>query len=474
MRIGARVFLGYFLIVGLGVFFLMRIFVEELKPGVRQSTEETLVDTANLLAELVAGEVKQGTIASGQWKRAVDAYARRKLSARISGFVKAGVNHRIYVTDARGIVLYDSDGKDVGADYSRWNDVYLTLRGRYGARSTRVNPGNELSSIMYVAAPIRDGDTIIGVVTVAKPNLSVQPFIEAGRRHLLRAGVVLVLLSLAVGLAFSLAMSRSVGKVVHYAEDLSKGRRVPQPALPGELRSLGRAVTELRQQLDGKSYVEEYIHAFLHEIKSPLAAIYGAAELLEGEMTAQERLRFLENIRSECERLREILDRLLDLARVEQRQALDVREPIPLRAVADEVGASIEPLLSAARVQFVIDVAQFLSVRGDPFLVRQALHNLVDNALQFARPGTAITVSARSEGGRVQLRVHNFGDPIPEFALPRLFERFYSLPRPGTQKRSTGLGLPFVREVALLHQGEATIENAPEGGVTASLLLPLA
>jgi len=122
----------------------------------------------------------------------------------------------------------------------------------------------------------------------------------------------------------------------------------------------------------------------------------------------------------------------------------------------------------------VIDVAPFLSARGDPFLVRQALHNLVDNALQFAPPGTAITVSARSEGGRVQLRVHNFGDPIPEFALPRLFERFYSLPRPGTQKKSTGLGLPFVREVALLHQGEATIENARDGGVTASLFLPLA
>lgn len=473
MRIGLRVFLGYFLIVGLGVFFLMRIFINELKPGVRQSTEETLVDTANLLAELVAGDVKNGTLATGAWKQAVDTYARHKLDARISGFVKAGVNHRIYVTDARGIVLYDSDGKDVGADYSRWNDVYLTLRGKYGARSTRTNPSNDLSSIMYVAAPIRDGDEILGVLTVGKPNLSVQPFIEAGRRNLVRAGVVLVLLSLAVGLAFSVGMSRSVDKVVRYAGDLARGKRVPQPKLRGELHELARAVTELREELDGKSYVEQYIHAFLHEIKSPLAAIYGAAELLEGEMSAQERARFLANVRGECQRVRQILDRLLELARIEQLQALQSRAPIALRALAEEIHAASAPLLSAGQLSFHNELAE-LRVLGDPFLVRQALNNLVDNAIQFTPRGGTITLTGTSEHGRVALRLHDTGSHIPDFALARVFERFYSLPRPGTQKKSTGLGLSFVREVALLHEGEVRIENASEGGVTAILVLPAA
>ena len=60
--------------------------------------------------------------------------------------------------------------RDVGKDYSRWNDVYLTLRGRYGARSTRERPERRASSVMHVAAPIRDGDKIVGVLTVAKPN----------------------------------------------------------------------------------------------------------------------------------------------------------------------------------------------------------------------------------------------------------------------------------------------------------------
>jgi two-component system sensor histidine kinase CreC len=109
---------------------------------------------------------------------------------------------------------------------------------------------------------------------------------------------------------------------------------------------------------------------------------------------------------------------------------------------------------------------------GDPFLLRQALNNLMDNAIQFSPPGGAITLTGDTGNGRVVLRLHNTGSHIPDFAAARLFERFYSLPRPGTQQKSTGLGLAFVKEVALLHDGEVTLDNAPEGGVAARLDLP--
>ncbi|HEX4824311.1 MAG TPA: two-component system sensor histidine kinase CreC [Candidatus Polarisedimenticolaceae bacterium] len=472
MPIGVRVFLGYILIVGLAVFFLVKVFVNEIKPGVRQTTEETLVDTANLLAELLAAEVRDGTVATGRFKESMDASVRRSINARIGGFTKAGTSYRIYVTDARGIVLYDSDGKAEGADYSRWNDVYLTLRGRYGARSTREDPSDERSSVMYVAAPIRDGEKIVGVVTIAKANRSVEPFIAAGRSHLLRAGVVLALLSLGVGIAFSIWMSRSVQEVVRYAGDLTAGKRIVEPRLRGELQQIGRAVTELREKLDGKTYVEEYIHAFMHELKSPLAAIYGAAELLEGEMPASERARFLQNIQTECQRLRQILDRLLDLARVEQRQSLETRVKVAVADLTSELRVANAALLSAGELAFVDRLPPGLAVMGDPFLLRQALNNLMDNAIQFSPPGGTITWSGDVSNGRVRLRLHNTGSHIPEFAAGRLFERFYSLPRPGTQKKSTGLGLAFAKEVALLHGGELTVENATEGGVAAILILP--
>lgn len=91
---------------------------------------------------------------------------------------KKAINHRIYITDKQGIVIADSWQQDVGKDYSQWNDVYLTLRGQYGARSTIEDPKDPLSTVMHVAAPIYHKGEIIGSVTVAKSNRSVQPFID--------------------------------------------------------------------------------------------------------------------------------------------------------------------------------------------------------------------------------------------------------------------------------------------------------
>src|SRR5262249_43076457 len=130
-----RIFVVYALFVGLAGWFVLRTVLSEIKPAVRQSTEETLVDTANLLAEIVGPELKAGTLAQSDLGRILAAYGQRDPHARIWGFDKDTVNHRVYVTDERGVVLLDTTGKAVGQDYSRWNDVYLTLRGRYGARS---------------------------------------------------------------------------------------------------------------------------------------------------------------------------------------------------------------------------------------------------------------------------------------------------------------------------------------------------
>lgn len=474
MTIGLRIFGGYFVIVGLGVYFLLRIFANEVKPGVRRSTEETLVDIANLLAELVKDDVKAGTVGEGRWRAAADAYGSRRPNARIDGVLKTGVSQRIYITDERGTVIYDSEGRDVGKDYSRWNDVYLTLRGKYGARSTRADPANELSSVMHVAAPILDGERIIGVVTVAKPNLTVQPFIEMGQRKLVRAGLVLTALSLAVGVIFSVWLSSSIRRVVKYADDLSSGRRVPAPRLGAELAVLASAVSKMRNQIDGKAYVEEYIHALTHEMKSPVAAIRGAAELLDEAMPAAERARFLANIRLETERLQQVIDRALDLAKVEQRQALETRQPVDLAALAGELLELKAPLVRARELSVDRRLEAPLVVQGDPFLVRQAVSNLLDNAIAFAPRGGALRVEGRSAPGYVGLRIHNSGDGIPAFARDRLFARFYSLPRPDTGQKGTGLGLPFVREVAALHQGQVRVENAAEGGVEAVLTLPVA
>ena len=87
--------------------------------------------------------------------------SKRDIGANIWGFRKSQAEYRVYVTDAAGTVVFDSAGRDLGRDYSRWNDVLLTLRGQYGARSTRSDPDDDSTSVMHVAAPIRDGRRIV-------------------------------------------------------------------------------------------------------------------------------------------------------------------------------------------------------------------------------------------------------------------------------------------------------------------------
>jgi two-component system sensor histidine kinase CreC len=473
VKIGLRIFLGYFLIVGLAGFFVMRVFVNEVKPGVRQAMEDTLVDTANALAELASRDMRDGHIGDGQFAQSVDALVRRDVRAQIWNFRKQTFDYRIYVTDARGIVVYDSAHQALGKDYSRWNDVYLTLRGGYGARSTRSDPADEGSSVMHVAAPVRDGSRIIGSLTVAKANRRIQPFIEKSQDAILRQGWILLALSFLVGIGVTAWLSRSLDKLGRFARAVTAGDRVAAPDLGrNEIGDLGRALANMREQLDGKQYVEQYVQTLAHEMKSPIASIRAAAEILETAPPGPQREHFLGNIGTQSARLSSMIDRVLALAAVEYRQSLESVEAVDMAKLVGETLASMQARIQARDLRVETELESTLPpIHGDRFLLGQALANLVDNAIEFSPAGGRLRVrlAGTAEGCRVQ--VLDDGPGIPEFASDRIFERFYSLPRPNGLK-SSGIGLSFVREVAGLHGGRASVSSNPEGGSIAELFLP--
>ncbi|RON03510.1 two-component system sensor histidine kinase CreC [Pseudomonas brassicacearum] len=472
MPLGIRIFLVYVLFIGLTGYFVLNTVMEEIRPGVRQSTEETLVDTANLMAEILRDDFKAGTLNQNRWPELLKAYGERQPAATIWGLPKNSVNHRIYVTDAKGIVVLDSSGVAVGQEYSRWNDVYLTLRGEYGARSTRSIADDATSSVMHVGAPIRDNGQIIGVVTVAKPNSSLQPYVDRTERRLLWYGAGLIGLGLLFGAVLSWWLSVALRQLTAYAQAVSEGRRAELPHYRGaELEQLATAVERMRTQLEGKAYVERYVHTLTHELKSPLAAIRGAAELLQGEMPATQQQRFVRNIDSESARMQQLIERLLNLAQVEQRQGLEERVPVPLAALVDELLSGQHARIERKQLKIEKQISTDLDVLGEPFLLRQALGNLLENALDFSPSHGVLRFTAERHAEQVEFKLFNQAEPIPDYALGRLSERFYSLPRPDSGRKSTGLGLNFVEEVVKLHGGELHVGNVP-GGVEVTLRLP--
>ncbi len=198
--LGIRLFFLYFILVGMTAYFVSKTVIQELKPTVRQTTEETLVDMANLLAVLAEEEMTKGDLSQSRFAKLLTAYGIREPESRFWEYGKKVINHRIYITDKNGMVVADSWQQDIGKDYSQWNDVYLTLRGRYGARSTALDPNDPLSTVMHVAAPIyHEGGEIIGSVTVAKANRSVQPFIDLSKRNVLFWMMLMTVLVLIAG-----------------------------------------------------------------------------------------------------------------------------------------------------------------------------------------------------------------------------------------------------------------------------------
>ncbi|MDX1550828.1 MAG: ATP-binding protein, partial [Lysobacter spongiicola] len=271
-------------------------------------------------------------------------------------------------------------------------------------------------------------------------------------------------------------LSRQIGRLRQYAHAVTAGERADAPRAAGEFGELGRALETMRTRLEGKQYVEQYVHTLTHEMKSPLAAIRGSAELLESPLPEADRRHFAGSIRTQSERLAQMIDKLLALAAVEHRQRIDA-VPLRLDLLVREVEALCEPRLEAASVRLESKITGAPVVAGDAFLLRQAIANLVENAIDFAPAGSRVKVelsSATADGeGEVVLEVADEGPGVPDYALPRVFERFFSLPRPRGGSRSSGLGLCFVAEVAALHGGRATLGNREGGGAVARLHLPL-
>jgi len=458
MRLGIRLLFGFFLITGLAGFFVLRIFMTEIKPSVRDVMEDMLVDTANILAELAADDLAAGTLPQGRFVQRVAQYARRPVDARIWGLDKQTLDFRVYVTDANGTVLFDSHHVVQGQDYSQWRDVALTLRGQYGARATRDVQQDEGSSVMYVAAPVVHDGRVIGVLTVAKPMATVQVFIARAERKIWNNGLWLLGLSAAVGVLVTLWVVWHIRQLRRYANAVEAGSNVAVPRMPGELGELARAMDAMRQRVQGRDYIEAYVRALTHELKSPLAALRGAGELLQDDLPAADRDAFAHTVLQQTARLQTLVERMLELSKLEYSATPVAVQSLCLREVLERFVAAVHVDPSSVAIQLVVD-ADTSRIQADPALLVLALTNLVHNAIAFAPAGSTVRLQALAG----TLSVQDAGPGVPDYALAKLGQRFFSTVRPDGVTKGTGLGLAIVRQIMALHGGSMHVRNTNPG-----------
>jgi two-component system sensor histidine kinase CreC len=471
-----RVFAAILLAYAIGVALLMWRLLADIDPRYRESAEESLVE----MAYLIAAQIEQRAPVEGRLDTDSlvplfkNLYAR-EIEAEIFGFRKTRIEVRVAVVDAQGKVVFDSLQRATGADYSQWRDIRLALAGRYGARTTPDVQDDPRSAVMYVAVPVKRGDgAIVGAVSVGKPVQSFGQFIDAARQKTLLVGATSVLAVALLVAILSVWLVRPFGLIADYVRYVRAERSFSLPRLSRRaLGTLGAAYDEMRDALAGRNYVADYVQTLTHELKSPLSAIRGAAELLrEPSMPPPDRARFVANIERETTRIQELVDRMMELAALESRRGLERTQSIALRGLLEERVASAQAAGAPRRLGVTLADGDDASVDGDALLLRRAIGNLLDNAIDFSPEGGAIVVTLTPRGRTIDVGVRDHGPGIPDYADDKVFEKFYSLARPHSQRKSTGLGLPFVREIAALHGGRITLRNADGGGAIAVLSLP--
>jgi two-component system sensor histidine kinase CreC len=475
MKLGLRIF-GCYLVIFLICFaFPVGWMLDSLRTRYLEGVEDPLVDQAHVLAGVVGQMMAAGQFDPQNFYRTFEAIYKHPLDIRIYHLTKAFVDVAVYITDVHGRVIFHSlDASQIGADYSHWRDVRLTLEGQYGARTSLADPQDPYSSVLFVAAPVKVRDHLAGVLTVAKPTTNINSFLEQAQPRIIKVMIVSATMAIVLGYLVALWITRPIQRLTDYANAVHEGQPAAFPKLDRtEIGTMGRALQKMQTALEGKAYVERYVQQLTHELKSPLSAIRGSAELLEEEVPLERRQRFLTHIRTEAARIQDIVDRMLTLAALENNPHLPRIQRVHVATLVDGVIESKQPLLMAKNIEVAMNIPKETQVAGDKFWLHQAVANLVQNAIDFSRPQGTITISSHTDGHMVRLSIEDSGTPIPTYAQEKIFEKFYSLKRPDSGRKSTGLGLNLVRQVALLHNGDIQLQNRKDSGVRAVLSLPI-
>lgn len=445
----------------------------DLKPSMRKALEEVLVEQAHTLSALIESSApKDSPLSAKLLVKAWNEKKHHKINAEIYDFLKTELDLRVYLTDEKGLVIFHSEEPSlIGTDFSSWNDVHRTLRGEYGARTTRDNENDPGSSVLFVAAPVLgEAGEVRGVVSVGKPALHNNNFVALARKDFTIFGILVILSGLVLSWLLTLWLSHPLSVLRQYILDLRSGKNPEFPELGNnEVAELGKALFDLKTALEGKEYVHHFVQSLSHELKSPLSSIIGASELLkEHGLVRESGLRFLDNITSESKRMEALLRNLVSLSNLELAPVTNLESDFDAAEFFEECQVRCKVRLGQKELRFVTSVPEGLAYRGDRSLLLHALMNLIENAIDFSPRSAAIELTGfqRMEGRKViqGFTVRDEGPGIEPWAQERIFERFFSLPRPDSKKKSSGVGLAITEVISGLHGGGCVVrESSPRG-----------
>lgn len=220
----------------------------------------------------------------------------------------------------------------------------------------------------------------------------------------------------------------------------------------------------------------DFVANVSHELKTPIGALGLLSEAILGAKNQPEEVvRFATKMQSEAKRLADLVQEIIDLSRLQSSDPLQKAFPVEIGDVIREAVNQAQVNAEARRIDVEIGIIQDATVIGDRDQLIAAVHNLVENAINYSPESTKVSVTSALKNDLIEVTVADQGIGIPESELGRIFERFYRVdPARSRQTGGTGLGLSIVKHVALNHGGDVKVWSQEGVGSTFSILLPIA
>jgi two-component system, OmpR family, sensor histidine kinase ChvG len=363
----------------------------------------------------------------------------------------------------------------------RWStngmDLPEVARALHGDTTamTRVNATGE--TIVSVGVPIQRGSAVRGALVLSTRGGDIDKVIARERWGLLRFFSVIAGVMLVLSLSLANTIGEPVRKLADAADRVRRGIRSRQqiPDFTGrsdEIGHLSRALGEMTQALYGRmDAIESFAADVAHELKNPLTSLRSAVETLPRVKSEPSRLRLMEIMQHDVRRLDRLISDISDASRLDAEMARVESAPVDVAQLVRAVVDAISDSPRSRGVALKLRIAPGLDGRRDNYFVMgrdsrlaQVVTNLVDNACSFSKPGGEVRVAlqrAGEKGELIEIVVEDDGPGIPDHALERIFERFYTdRPSEGFGENS-GLGLSISRQIVQAHSGELWAENRP-------------
>lgn len=322
-----------------------------------------------------------------------------------------------------------------------------------------------------VAAPIRQGETVIGVVTLLSPSGEIDALVRGERERVLQMFVVALLVSIGLSLVLASTIANPLADLAEAAE-LGRDRnarqmnpdrvRIPDlSARPDEIGRLSRAlrgmVSALYTRIDGN---EQFAADVAHEIKNPLASLQSAVGTMRMVKREDQREKLLEVIEHDVRRLDRLVSDISNASRLDAELVKEEQETFDLLKMLGNLNQYLGEDARGKGIDYITDTPRGpIMIHGLEARLAQVFVNLITNAISFCEDGDAIRVWVRRRDNRVLVVVEDTGPGIPEQALSKIFKRFYSQRPEEHFGNNSGLGLAISKQIVEAHRGVIWAEN---------------